>query len=132
MRVLYSKPLHVYVVVLIIKTTTMQNLNVDFEAITLRQALSHRGGGIEISLDTLGYEGEKMTAYQNYLGGGMLGRICNDCTIRNWREDEKLVAIADQLKRYMHDLTNHEDDEWENQSFEQNQNMPVSADIKVN
>lgn len=99
----------------------------NFEEITLRQQLSHRGGGMEISLDTLGYEGEKMTAYQNYLGGGMLGRICNDCTIKNWQDDQKLVEIGTELKKYMHSLTNHADDEWENQSFEQNQNMPRSG-----
>ena len=100
---------------------------INFEKITIRQQLSHRGGGIEISLDTLGFKGVKMTAYQNYLGGGMLGRICNDCTISDWRDNKKLAAIADGLREYMHSLTNHEDDEWENMSFEQNKNMPESA-----
>ena len=33
----------------------------------IREKLSSRGGGIEITLDNFGYEGEKMTAYQNYL-----------------------------------------------------------------
>ena len=32
----------------------------------LREKYTSRGGGIEISLDEYGYEGEKMTAYQNY------------------------------------------------------------------
>jgi hypothetical protein len=100
---------------------------IDFEAITLRQELSYRGGGIEISLDSLGYEGERMTAYQNYLGGGMLGRICNDCSIREWRKDIRLVEIAEQLARYMHSLTNHEDDEWESETFEQNQSKSERA-----
>ncbi|MCP3699494.1 MAG: hypothetical protein GY920_13220, partial [Aliivibrio sp.] len=45
----------------------------------LRESISPRGGGVEISLDNFGYPGEKMTAYQNYLGGGMLGSIGNDC-----------------------------------------------------
>lgn len=101
--------------------------NINFEEITLRESLSSRGGGIEISLNSLGFEGEKMTAYQNYLGGGMLGKICNDCTIDKWHENEKLVDIATGLSKYMHSLTNHADDEWENQSFEQNQGMPKSA-----
>lgn len=100
---------------------------IDFQPITLRLKASHRGGGIEIDLSFFGYEGEKMTAYQNYLGGGMLGRINNDCTIRNWQEDEKLEAIADQLARYFHEITNHSDDKWESATFEQNQNRPSSA-----
>jgi len=33
----------------------------------LRESISTRGGGVEISLDNFGYSKEKMTAYQNYL-----------------------------------------------------------------
>jgi len=92
----------------------------------LRQDLSRRGGGIEIDLSPYGYEGQKMTAYQNYLGGGLLGRISNDCTIRDWDVDSKLVDIAINLKMYMHELTNPEG-EWERQSYDQNQRMPLSG-----
>ena len=99
----------------------------NFEEITLRVKTSHRGGGIEIDLTSLGYPEEKMTAYQNYLGGGMLGCIENDCTIEDFREDEILVVIADQLAKYFHSLTNHEDDEWETATFEENQRRPNSA-----
>jgi len=99
----------------------------NFEEITLRVNASHRGGGIEIDLTSLGYPEEKMTAYQNYLGGGMLGRIENNCTIEDFREDEILVDIADQLAKYFHSLTNHEDDEWETATFEENQRRPNSA-----
>ena len=60
----------------------------------LRQHLSTRGGGIEVCLSKYGYPEEKMTAYQNYLGGGMLGRVANDCTIPNWREYPELVRIS--------------------------------------
>ena len=98
----------------------------NYEKITIRQELSTRGGGIEISLDTLGYENEKMTAYQNYLGGGMLGRITNDCTIKNWQEDKKLVEIAEGLKQYFHSLTNPEEG-YESVSYEQNQKLPVAG-----
>jgi len=97
------------------------------ENTTLRIQASHRGGGVEIDLTEWGYPGEKMTAYQNYLGGGMLGRIGNDSTIHNWRNDDTLVEIADNLARYFHNITNHEDDEWESATFEQNQNRPTSA-----
>jgi len=100
---------------------------IDFKEIAIRLEASHRGGGIEISLDTLGYEGVKMTAYQNYLGGGMLGSIGNCCNLRDWKNDETLVKIADKLARYFHSLTNHEDDEWESATFEENQKRPSSG-----
>ena len=93
----------------------------------LRQEMSTRGGGIEIDLSDFGYEGGKMTAYQNYLGGGMLGAIQSDCNIRNWRGDERLVEISDELMRYFHGLTSHKWDEWEDCTFEQNQLRPKSA-----
>lgn len=92
----------------------------------IRQEISYRGGGIEITLGNFGYPGEKMTAYQNYLGGGMLGKIDGDCTIKDWRESDKLKDIAENLQKYFHSLTVH-DDEWEWETFEQNQLKPVSA-----
>ena len=98
----------------------------NFEDITLRLQISSRGGGIEIDLTPLGYEGERMTAYQNYLGGGMLGRIANDCTISDWQDDCALSDIAEELRQYFHSLTNPEDT-WEDMSYEQNQSLPLSA-----
>lgn len=100
---------------------------INFESITLRLQVSTRGGGIEISLDSFGkkYIGQKMTAYQNYLGGGMLGRIANDCTVMNWRDDDKLDTIAEKLREYFHELTNPEG--WESVNYEQNQSMQISA-----
>ena len=92
----------------------------------IRQEISYRGGGIEITLDNFGYPGEKMTAYQNYLGGGMLGRIQADCTSYKWRESGRLCEIAEELMKYFHTLTVH-DDKWEWETFEQNQLKPVSA-----
>lgn len=106
---------------------------IDFEPIILRQQISHRGGGIEIDLTSLGFKGEKMSAYQNYLGGGMLGAIQTNDTIRRQtltttkKNAEKLDKIAEQLARYFHSLTNHEDDEWEKATFEDNQKRPKSA-----
>lgn len=101
----------------------------NIEENTLKLQAGYRGGGIAVSLDSLGrkYKGHKMSAYQNYLGGGMLGSIQNDCTMQNWGMDEKLVALADRLAKYFHSLTNHEDDEWESASFEENQKRPSSA-----
>jgi hypothetical protein len=99
----------------------------NFKSVTLRLDASGRGGGIEIDLTDFGYDHHKMTAYQNYLGGGMLGSIGNDCTYPNWREMADLVELAEELAKYFHSLTNHEDDEWESATFEDNQNRPNSA-----
>jgi len=93
----------------------------------LREQVSTRGGGVEISLDNFGYPGAKMTAYQNYLGGGMLGAIGNDCTIESWRLDKKLLKISDRLSRYFHEQTRHDWDEWEDAIFEENQSRPAGA-----
>lgn len=92
----------------------------------IRQQVTNRGGGIEISLDSIGYDGEKMSAYQNYLGGGLLGAVTNDCTIENWKADKKLVEVALQLRQYFHALTNPEGS-YEEMSFEQNQKMPIAG-----
>ena len=103
------------------------------EAAIIRQQVSHRGGGVEISLDSFGFEGEKMSAYQNYLGGGMLGRILTNDTIRRETKivelsiAKELDKIAEALEKYFHSLTNHEDDEWEAATFEENQKRPTSG-----
>ena len=105
---------------------------INFEKITLRLNISSRGGGIEINLTKLGFKGDKMTAYQNYLGGGMLGRICSDNTLRasgkNCTEEQKerLNYISEELKKYYHTLSNP-DTEFEGCSYEENQRLPISA-----
>ncbi len=106
---------------------------IEFSEVTLRLEVSYRGGGVEIDLTRFGFKGEKMSAYQNYLGGGMLGRICANDTIRAYdkpctqKQSDKLDKIAERLKMYFHTLSNHVDDEWESQSYLQNQNMPESG-----
>jgi hypothetical protein len=102
------------------------------EASILRQEVSQRGGGVEIDLSKFGFrEGSRMSAYQNYLGGGMLGSIQTNHNIFRTSftttEAKKLERIATELAKYFHELTNHEDDEWESASFEENQNRPSSA-----
>ena len=64
----------------------------------LREQYTTRGGGVEISLTQYGYPGEKMTAYQNYLGGGVLGSVQNDCTITDWMGNMELIDKAMELK----------------------------------
>jgi len=95
----------------------------------LRQEITSRGGGIEIDLTPEGYPSAKMTAYQNYLGGGLLGRVQTDCTISDYMDHPPLRKIAERLARYFHSLTNPspEDQPWESQTFDQNQNMPTSG-----
>lgn len=105
---------------------------IDFKKITLRKEISTRGGGIEIDLTTLGFKGEKMTAYQNYLGGGLLGRVCSSNTINAFdksvteKQQERLNKIAEGLKEYFFHITNP-DTEWEKRTYDQNQKMPASA-----
>jgi len=71
----------------------------------LREKLTTRGGGIEIDLTEFGYDDQRMTAYQNYLGGGMLGGISNDCTISDWKDSLHLRHISDMLRvEYAHRL----------------------------
>ena len=67
-----------------------------------------------------------MTAYQNYLGGGILGSIHNDCTIKDWFGYPDLTKIAEKLRKYLHKLTNP-DCEWSGSSYEDNQKRNVSA-----
>ncbi len=104
------------------------NYPIHFESITLILKESSRGGGVQISLATFGFpEDAKMAAYQNYLGGGMLGRVGIHCDIRDWPDNPALVAIADQLRRYYHGLTVQDDDEYVPSSYEFNQKLPSAA-----
>ena len=65
-----------------------------------REEISHRGGGVELDLSGFGYEDEYLSAYQNYLGGGMRGAVANSCTVEEWQMDEKLVRLAERLSEY--------------------------------
>ena len=95
----------------------------------IRKEVSPRGGGIEIDLKKWGYPNGKMTAYQNYLGGGMLGRVDGDCNVPDWKSIDRLNALNEKLKRYYHNLTNgfHADCFWSSCSYEDNQKRQASA-----
>lgn len=105
---------------------------INFEDVILRCEVSTRGGGVEIDLTPFGFEGEKMAAYQNYLGGGMLGRVCSNNTVVSYnkpctyKQKKKLEEIEEELRGYYHNLTNP-DSEWESTTYEQNQSLPSSA-----
>ena len=98
----------------------------EFEKNTKREEITHRGGGVEVSLSFLGpkYEGQNMTAYQNYLGGGIRGRIGNDCTVKHWEQDSKLAAVAEQLRKYYHKRS--DGDEY-NDNYDDIQKRSLSA-----
>ena len=105
---------------------------INFKTITVRQELSSRGGGVEINLSKLGFKGHKMAAYQNYLGGGMLGSIMSQkSNVRlqlQWSSEfKKLDEIGEQLKKYMHDLTNDDSDDLQCSDYESNQERPERA-----
>ena len=89
------------------------------------------GGGIEIDVSELFGEGCKMSAYQNYLGGGLLGAIMSDINfIPSEEQKENVLELAEELKRYFHEITNEEAseyDEWNEMSYEKNQSMPSSG-----
>jgi hypothetical protein len=83
----------------------------NFKNITTREKLSSRGGGVEIDLTSLGFKNHKMSAYQNYLGGGMLGSIQSNDTIRSQESNvrlqlefsnrfKELDEIAEELELY--------------------------------
>jgi len=99
----------------------------------IRLEVSHRGGGIEIDIsDYLKLPGARMTAYQNYLGGGLLGAVSSDCnfTTKSQKLLDEVEKMASELKRYYHDLSNGEVsayDEYSSDDFENIQNRPVSA-----
>jgi hypothetical protein len=110
----------------------MNKLRTKIEASILRLEASHRGGGVEITLKPFGFRAEaRMSAYQNYLGGGMLGSIQTNHnmfrTSFTTTETKKLERIANELAKYYHEITNEDQDEWSSTSFEQLQNRPASG-----
>lgn len=100
---------------------------------TLRCEVSYRGGGIEIDVSELFGDGAKMTAYQNYLGGGIAGAICSDYNFIWFGKKEKLKErMAEELKKYFFSLNSGGGDEYMQEkvicgSYEKNQSFPTSA-----
>ena len=107
----------------------MKNYNIEDNII--RIDASRRGGGIEIDVSELFGEGCKMSAYQNYLGGGLLGAVQSDVNFMPSEEQKKeVLKLSEELKRYFHARTNEyaeEYDEWNEMSYEKNQSMASSG-----
>jgi hypothetical protein len=61
----------------------------------------------------------------------MLGSVQSNCSFDiaklSKARQAKVAKMADALKRYYHELTNHADDEWESATYDQGQNRPASA-----
>lgn len=99
---------------------------------TIRLEVSSRGGGIEIDISEFtGINGALLSAYQNYLGGGMLGRVCSDCNLdESQLTDEQqsdLNDLSEALKQYYHNQTNQYCDEWSESDYISNQTRPISG-----
>lgn len=103
--------------------------SINFEEITVTNQLGNRGGYLEIDLTTLGYKNCKMRAIQNYLGGGILGRVytTHNISFVEFEANKELEQISQQLRKYVHGLTNQSEGCYEYLTFEQNQNMPITA-----
>ena len=89
-----------------------------------REEYSYRGGGCELDLTAFGYEDEFLSAYQNYLGGGLLGSIGNSCTVEDWRNDDKLVKLANKLSDYFQERMY--EDEWIDEYNDVTEGRPLS------
>ena len=103
---------------------------IDFSEVTLRTKITTRGGGIEIDLTRFGFRGEKMSAYQNYLGGGMLGKIAVNNTINTFdkpcteKQQAKLDKIGLRLKKHFFEM---QYGEFDKEQFDSMKKRSVSA-----
>lgn len=117
--------------------TKQFNFSEYFEENQIRLELSHRGGGIEI--DAGPYLGDRyplrMTAYQNYLGGGMTGSVQGSIegALRDYPKtiQAKALKLNEALKHYFYCLSNEEVANWDDwaasPSYEAQQARPASA-----
>ena len=94
----------------------------------IRQKITTRGGGVEIDLSPLGFDGHKMSAYQNYLGGGMLGGVAVNDTIRSQVSNVRLQLelsnrfneldeIGERLREFYSDLAGMDLEDYEGRSI---------------
>ena len=105
------------------------------EGHTIECDASHRGGGIKVDVSelfpTIEPENAIMGAYQNYLGGGLLGCIVGGAQFEpkelSAKDQKVFFEVKETIKKYYHNLTNNVGDQWEEMSYEKNQNMPVSG-----
>ena len=79
----------------------------------LRCEISYRGGGVEIDASDIFGDDAKMTAYQNYLGGGIAGSIQSDANFEPTKKQLKQFnQLAEDLKRWFYDQNNGGGDDY--------------------
>lgn len=94
---------------------------------------SHRGGTLKVDCSELFpyIEEPIIGAYQNYLGGGMLGAVVGASQFYPedlYKKDlKRYEAIKEECKRFLHEQTNHVGDKWEESTYFQNQLRPVNG-----
>lgn len=99
--------------------------------------VSYRGGAIKVDVSELLDTGEEdaiMGAYQNYLGGGIAGRIqigtMFDPDQLSDKDAKVFTQLSDAIKQYFYSLNNGGGDEYmqeEVNSFELNQILPING-----
>jgi hypothetical protein len=103
--------------------------------------ISYRGGSLRINAEGLFPRIVDLTdeeivvgAYQNYLGGGIAGKICGgwlfDTDLLTSGEKVLFDRVMEQVKKYFFDLNNGGGDDYMQEnysSFEHNQKLPASA-----
>jgi hypothetical protein len=104
----------------------IEDNTIEFEA-------GYRGGILKVDVSSLfpNVKDAIAGASQNYLGGGLLGKIESgrNFNIADLNEEELKVyyEFTDAVKRYFHEYTRHTGEEFEDMSYEDNQEMPKSA-----
>ena len=103
---------------------------------TLDCDYSRRGGTLKVDVSELfpNVEDAVMGAYQNYLGGGLLGAVIGaaqfDPNELSQKDQKVFFELKEAIKQYFFHVTNEEATEYDErngQSYEQNKNMPASA-----
>lgn len=94
---------------------------------------SHRGGIIKVDVSYLfpNIFNAIAGASQNYLGGGLLGKVESgrNFKLEDLTEKERKIyeEFSEEVKKYFHELTNENLDEYSQTDYEVNQGMPKSG-----
>lgn len=108
----------------------------DIEANIIECDISYRGGRLMVDVSSLfpDVEDARMGASQNYLGGGIAGKITGGSMFNPddlSKKDQKVFyALKERLKQYFHAVNNGGGDEYMQEnygSYEDNQRLSVSS-----
>lgn len=103
------------------------NINEYIEENILKIEISHRGGGILIDAsEYLKINDAKVVVYQNYLGGGIAGRVASDCNLIINKlasaKQKKLKNLQNALINYYYKQAGYDDVDQDLASI-----LPISA-----